>query len=120
MYEVSEVFVFALEAGVAVAVLLFVWRWGRANNRFAVGGVATAVGVLAWYLTLDRTDAWGFTNAVSGIDLAWQDIGAAVVVYCCASLAFGWISDPQEQARRVARASSLAGATAMTLGVFLL
>jgi hypothetical protein len=120
VFEFGEVVVFALEAAVAVAVVLFLWRWGRANNRFAVGALATTLGVLAWNLTLDRTAAWGFTDAVSRINLAWQDVGTGVVVYCSTSVAFGWISEPQEQANRVARAASLAGLTAMVLDVFLL
>jgi hypothetical protein len=120
VYQLGEVFVFALEAGAAVALLLFLWRWGRSNNRFAVGALATALGVLAWNLTLDRTEAWGFTNEVPRVNLAWQDVGTGVVVYCCVSLAYGWISEPQEQANRVTRAASLAGITAMVLDVFLL
>lgn len=119
VYEVGEVLVFALEAGVAVAILLFLWRWGRSNNRFAVGAVATAVGVVAWNLTLDRTAAWGFTNAVPRVNLAWQDVGTGVVVYCCTSLAFGWLTEPQEPAGRVVRAASLAGLTALVLDVLL-
>lgn len=120
MFATRDIVVFALEAGVAVAVLLFIWRWGRVNNRFAVAGATTAAGVLIWNLTLNRTEAWGFTNSVSRINFSWQDVGTGVVVYCCTSLVFGWITEPQEQSQRVTRAASLAAVTATVLDVFLL
>jgi drug/metabolite transporter superfamily protein YnfA len=121
VFTVREIVVFALEAAVAVAVLLFIMKWGRINNRFAVAALGTALGVVAWNLTLNRTDAWGFTRSVNRlVNISWQDAGTGVVVFACTALLFGWVTEPQEPSQRTIRAATIAGATAMVMDVFLL
>lgn len=118
-FDTGELFVFALEAAVAVAVVFFAWPWGRRNNRFAVGAAATLLGALAWNLTLRHTGASGFDVDAPVIRLSWQDAGTGVVVFLFAALALGLFAEPTEQARRVVGAAALAGIVAAVLDIFL-
>ena len=119
MFATRDLLIFALEAGVTVAVVFFAWPWGRRNNRFAVGAVTTALGVLAWNLTLRHTAATGFDVDAPVIRLSWQDVGSGVVVFLFTALAFGLVAEQTEQARRVVGASALAALLATALDVFL-
>jgi hypothetical protein len=120
MFETSDIVVFALEAGVVVAVLMFGWRWGRRNNRFAVAAVTTAVGVLVWNAILNKTNASGFLVETPRLRIAWQDAGTGVLVFFVTTLAFGLVAEPAEPARRVVTAGALAGLVACAMDVFLL
>jgi hypothetical protein len=115
MFETRDLLVFALEAGVAVAVIFFAWPWGRRNNRFAVAAVTTALGVVAWNLTLRHTAAYGFEADAPALHVSWQDAGSGVVVFVCSALVFGLVAEQTEQARRVVGASALAGLVATAL-----
>ena len=119
MFATRDLLVFALEAGVAVAVVFFAWPWGRRNNRFAVGAFTTALGVLAWNLTLRHTAATGFQADAPLIRVSWQDVGAGVIVCLFAALFFGLVAEQTEQALRVVGASALAGVVAALLEVVL-
>jgi len=46
-------------AGVLTATLA-VWPWARAHGRFAIAGIATLFGWIAWRLLLNATQASGF------------------------------------------------------------
>jgi hypothetical protein len=115
MFDTRDLLIFALEAGVAVAVIFFGWPWGRRNNRFAVAAVTTALGVVAWNLTLRHTAAYGFETEAPALHVSWQDAGSGVVVFCVTALMFGLVAEQTEQARRVVGASALAGLVATAL-----
>jgi hypothetical protein len=119
MFDTRELLVFALEAGVAAAVVFFAWPWGRRNNRFAVAAVTTAVGVVAWNLTLRHTAAFGFQADAPTLRVSWQDVGSGVVVFLCTALVFGLVAEQAEQARRVVGASALAGLVTTALAAVL-
>ncbi len=112
--------VFALEVGVAVAVLLFIWRWGRVNNRFAVGGISAAAGVLLWNVVLDYTDSWGFLDEPTPLPVSWQDAGTGAAAMFVVSLVLGLIAEPREPSQRVMTASAVAGITAAVMAILLL
>jgi len=120
MFATSEILVFALEAGVVVAAVLFASPWGRRNNRFAVAALTTALGVLAWNAVLKHTAATGFIVKAPNLRISWQDAGTGVLVFCVTALAFGLVVEPAEPSRRVVRVSALAGIIACLLDVFLL
>jgi hypothetical protein len=60
MYGVSVTYVSAVIAGVLTAAALAVWPWARAQGRFAIAGIATLLGWIAWHLLLNATQASGF------------------------------------------------------------
>jgi hypothetical protein len=115
MFETRDLLVFALEAGVAVAIIFFAWPWGRRNNRFAVAAVTTALGVVAWNLTLRHTAAYGFEADAPALHISWQDAGSGVVVFLFTALVYGLVAEQTEQARRAIGASTLAGLVAAAL-----
>ena len=117
MFTTRDLLVFALEAAAAVAVTLFVWPWGRRNNRFAVATATTFVAVILWNLVVRRADASGFIREAPGIPVTWQDVGTGAVVLCVTVLTYGLVVEPLEPARKVVGASTLAGVIATVAAV---
>ena len=118
MYPVSVTYVSAVVAGVLVAVALAAWPWARQRGRFAVAGVSTLVGWIAWHLLLNATRATGFDVDAPIIGLSWEDVGSGVVALFLVALIFGLVTDRREAAVRVVGAASIAGLVAMVLDLF--
>ena len=118
MYPASVTFVAALIAGVLTAAALAVWPWARTRGRFAVAGLATLVGWIAWHLVLNVTRARGFDVDAPIIRVSWEDAGSGVLAFFATALVLGLITEPKERARRVVGAASIAGLVALILDVF--
>lgn len=120
MFAARDIVIFALEVGVAVAVLLFIWRWGRVNNRFAFVGISAAAGVVLWNLVLDYTGSFGFFEEPTPLPISWQDAGTGVAAMFVASLVLGLVAEPREPSQRVMTAAGIAGTTAGIMAIVLL
>jgi hypothetical protein len=118
MYPVSVTYVSAVVSGVLAAVALAVWPWARLRGRFAVAGVATLVGWIAWHLLLNATRASGFDVDAPIIGLSWEDVGSGVVALFLVALVLGLVTERREAAVRVVGAASIAGLVAMVLDLF--
>jgi hypothetical protein len=118
MYPVSVTYVSAVVAGVLTAGALAVWHWARLRGRFAVAGVATLVGWIAWHLLLNATHATGFDVDAPIIGLSWEDVGSGVVALFLVALVLGLVTERREAAVRVVGAASIAGLVAMVLDLF--
>src|SRR5215216_198549 len=118
MYPASVTFIAALIAGVLTAAALAVWPWARIRGRFAVAGVATLVGWIAWHLLLNVTRARGFDVDAPIIRVSWEDAGSGVLSFFAIALVLGLITERKEQAGRVVSAATIAGLLAMTVDVF--
>ena len=118
MYPASVTFVAALIAGVLSAAALAVWPWARHRGRFAVAGVATLVGWIAWHLVLNATRATGFDVDAPVIRVSWEDVGSGVLALFATALALGLVTERREAAVRVVGAASIAGLVAMVLDLF--
>jgi hypothetical protein len=118
MYPVSVTYMSAVIAGVLAAVALAVWPWARKQGRFAVAGVATVVGWIAWHLLLNATRATGFDVDAPIIGLSWEDVGSGVIALFATVLVLGLVTDRWEAAVRVVGAACIAGVIAMLLDLF--
>jgi lipopolysaccharide export LptBFGC system permease protein LptF len=118
MYPVSVTYTSAVIAGVLAAAVLAVWPWARQRGRFAVAGVATLVGWIAWHLLLNATRATGFDVDAPVIRVSWEDVGSGVVTLFLIALIFGLVTERREAAVRVVGAASIAGLVALILDVF--
>lgn len=118
MYPVAVTYVSAVVAGVLAAVALAVWPWARKQGRFAVAGVATVVGWIAWHLLLNATHATGFDVDAPIIGLSWEDVGSGVIALFATVLVLGLVTDRREAAVRVVGAACIAGVIAMLLDLF--
>lgn len=118
MYPVAVTYVSAVVAGVLAAVALAVWPWARKRGRFAVAGVATVVGWIAWHLLLNATRATGFDVDAPIIGLSWEDVGSGVIALFATVLVLGLVTDRREAAVRVVGAACIAGVIAMLLDLF--
>jgi hypothetical protein len=118
MYPVSVTYISAVIAGVLAAAALAIWPWARKRGRFAIAGVATLVGWIAWHLLLNATHATGFDVDAPVIGLSWEDVGSGVVALVLIALIFGLITERGEIAVRVVGAASIAGLIAMILDLF--
>ena len=120
MFPVQDVLIAAVVAGVLAAVALALWPWARQRGRFVVAGLTTAVGLIAWNLTLNATNATGFNVDAPIIRLSWQDAGSGVLAFAATGLALGLLTDRQEPAGRVVGAAAIAGLVAMVFDIFVL
>lgn len=118
LYPVSVTFGAAIIAGVLSAAVLAIWPWARTRGRFAVAGVATLVGWIAWHLLLNATRATGFDVDAPVIRVSWEDVGSGVLALFFTALALGLITERQEPASRVLGAASIVGLVALILDVF--
>ena len=55
MFEIRDMLLFGILAGVLAAVALAFWPWSRQRPRFVVGGIGTSVGFIVWNLILVAT-----------------------------------------------------------------
>ena len=118
MYPVSVTYVSAVVAGVLAAGALAVWPWARQRGRFAIAGVATLVGWIAWHLLLNATHASGFDVDAPVIQVSWEDVGSGVIALFVTVLALGLGTERREPASRVVGAASIVGLVALVLDVF--
>src|SRR4051794_19438086 len=101
MFAIRDIVLFAIVAGLLAAAILAAWPWARRHGRFAVTGVATTVGFIAWNLTINATDATGFNVDAPVIPLRWADAGSGVLAFVASALVLGLIADRDEPAVRV-------------------
>jgi uncharacterized membrane protein len=118
LYPVSVTFAAAVIASVLVAVILAIWPWARLRGRFAIAGVATLVGWIAWHLVLNATQATGFDVDAPVIRVSWEDAGSGVVVFFFTALALGLVTEREQPASRVIGAACIAGLVALIFDVF--
>ena len=120
MFAVRDIVIFALVAGVLAAAILAAWPWARRRGRFAVAGVTTAVGFIAWNLVLNATDATGFNVDAPIIPLSWADAGSGVLAFVATALVLGLFTERDEPGSRVVGAAALAGLAAIIVDLFVL
>src|SRR5215211_5536852 len=120
MFAVRDIVIFAIVAGVLAAVILAAWPWARRHGRFAVAGVATTAGFIAWNLTLNATNATGFNVDAPIIPLSWADAGSGVLACVASALVLGLVTERGEPAGRVVGAAALAGLAAIIVDLFVL
>src|SRR5207248_436310 len=84
----------------------------RGRGRFALAGVATAAGVLAWNVVLYLTNAAGFFVDAPVIRLSWQDAGSGVLAFAATALLLGLVTERQATAPHVVGAAAVAGPVA--------
>ncbi|GEM_PF-1589565 len=120
MFAVRDIIAFALVAGVLAALVLTAWPWARCRGRFAVAGVATVVGFIAWNLVLNSTHGSNFNVDAPVVGLSWADAGSGVLAFMTSALALGLARERQEPAGRVVGAAAIAGVVAMGVDLFVL
>jgi hypothetical protein len=118
MYGVSVTYVSAVVAGVLTAAALAVWPWARSRGRFAIAGIATLLGWIAWHLLLNACVAFGFDVDAPIIRVSWEDVGSGVVALFVTVVVFGLGTERREPSSRVVGAATIAGLVAMFLDVF--
>ncbi len=123
MFAVRDIVIYALLAGVAAALALagLPWsrRWARPQERWAIAGLATTAGFVAWNLTLDATHARGFNTDAPLLALSWADAGSGVLAFAVAAAALA-LTGRREPAGRVVGAAATAGLVAAIVDIFIL
>jgi hypothetical protein len=120
MFDVRQVLLFGLLAGILAAVALRVWPWSRQRRRFVVGGICTSVGFIVWNLVLNVTSATGFNVDAPVVFLSLADVGSGVLGFVVNALVLGLVTERAEPAGRVVGAAAIAGLVAMGLDLFVL
>jgi len=118
MFSGREVVIVGPVGGLLVALLLLAWPWARARFRFAVAGVATAIGAILWNLALWNANAVNMDVDGPILRLSYQDVGSGVLAFAAVALAFGLGSERGEPAMQVIITAVIAGATTMILDLF--
>ena len=120
MFEVRDILIFSVLAGVLSAGALAAWSWARRPSRFGLAGLTTALGFAAWNVTLNATDARGFNVDAPVIPLSWADVGSGILAFAVTALVLGLITERHEPAGRIVGAAAIAGLVAMLLDLFVL
>ena len=118
MFAVWDIIVSAMITGILAAGAVATWSWTRARGRFALAGLTTAAGFIAWNLTLNATNATGFDVDAPIVRISWQDAGTGVLVFTVTALVFGLVTDRAAPAHRAVGAAALAGLVALVFDVF--
>jgi hypothetical protein len=123
VFAVRDILVFAVLAGVAAALvaagLPWTRRWTRQRGRWALAGLATTAGFIAWNLTLDATHARGFNTDAPLIALSWADTGSGVLAFAMAAATLA-LAARREPAGQVVGAAATAGLVAAIVDLFVL
>ena len=119
LFAVHAIVVDAVAAGVVAAAVVAALGWGRRRWRFAVAGLATFAGFVAWNLTLNATHAGGFNTDAPVVALSWADAGSGVVAFVVTAAVLS-VADGREPASRVVGAAALAGLAAALVDLFVL
>jgi hypothetical protein len=119
LFSVSAILLWAVVAGMLVALALLLWPWSRHSWRFIAAGLATAAGFMAWNFILNATNGRNFNVDAPVVGLSWADAGSGVLAFVTAALVLGVVAR-QEPAGRVVGAAAIAGVLAMALDLFVL
>ena len=120
MFAVRDIVLFSIVAGLLAAAVLAVWPWTREQGTFAVAGVATIVGMMAWNSILHVSNTASLNVDAPVIGLSWQDVGSGVWAFLAAALVLGLWYRRDAPAWRVVIASAIAGVIAMVFDIFVL
>jgi hypothetical protein len=120
MFEIRDVLLFAVVAGLMAGGALSASSWGRQHRRNIVAGLATTVGFAVWNFTLNLTNATGFNVDAPIVPLSWADVGSGVLSFTVTALVLGLVWDRAEPAGRVVGVAAIAGGMAILLDLFVL
>lgn len=118
MFSARSILIAAVIAGVLAGAALAAWPWARARGRFAVAGLASALGFVAWNATLTLTNATGFDVDAPIVRISWQDAGSGILAFAVTALALGLVAERREPAGRVVGAAALAGLVVTVFDIF--
>ena len=119
LFSVRAIVVDAVAAGVVASAVVAALAWGRRRWRFALAGVATFAGFVAWNLTLNATHARGFNTDAPVVGLSWADAGSGVLSFVLTVAALALL-ERRQPAARVVGAAALAGLAAAAVDLFVL
>jgi lipopolysaccharide export LptBFGC system permease protein LptF len=118
MFSNQRIAIAAIIVGLLAAAALMTWPWARRAGRFAVAGLAAALGFAAWNATLNLTNGTGFNVDAPVVRVSWQDAGSAVLAFAVTALALGLSVARDEPARHVIGAAALAGLVVLVFDIF--
>jgi uncharacterized membrane protein len=118
MFSLREAVIVGPVAGILAALVLLTWSWARLRFRFAVAGLATAIGAVLWNLALWNANATNMDVDGPVFRLSYQDVGSGVLAFAGVALVLGLGIEPAEPARRVVTAAGIAGVVTMILDLF--
>src|SRR3954467_7004808 len=100
MFATTDVLVSGLVAGGLAGAFNFAVPWARRRGRFAIAGVATFLGFIAWNFVISHARASGLDVDAPVVALSWQDVGSGVTAFAAAALALG-VYEREEKAGSV-------------------
>jgi len=120
MFAVRDIVFFSVVAGVLTALVLAAWPWVRTSRAFAIAGITTTLGMMAWNSILHVSDTASLNVDAPVIGLSWQDVGSGVWAFLATALVLGLIVLREEPARRIVGVAGIAGVIAMVVDIFVL
>jgi hypothetical protein len=100
-----------------VAILVGLWPWTRDVRRLGGLVVGMALGIVAWNLMLNLTNAEAM-NVDSAYRVSGQDVGSGVFAFALVSLVLGLATDRDVKASHVIGAAALAGLVTLLVDLF--
>lgn len=119
LFKTRDIFVFGAIAGLLVSAVLLALPWPGSRYRWAIAGVATSLGWIAWNLVLNQTDAGGFDVDAPVVKASWQDAGSGILAFVVVALALT-AYEREETSLRIVGSAAVAGITAFIFDIFVL
>src|SRR5262245_1524915 len=119
MFETSEILISGIVAGLISAASVLILPWARRRGRFAIAGIATFLGFIAFNFVISYARADGLHVDAPVVALSWQDAGSGAVAFAAAALALGAI-ERDEKAGIVTLTAAIAAIAAMIWDIFVL
>src|SRR3954462_13589947 len=113
MFAVRDVVLYSILAGVLAAAALAAWLRARERATFAVAGVGTILGMMAWNGILHASNTASLNVDAAVIAVSWQDVGSGVWAFLATALLLGLWCRRDAPAARVVAAAAIAGVVAM-------
>lgn len=98
-------------------VLVALWPWARDARRLAALAVGMAIGIVAWNLMLNLTNAAAM-NVDSAYRVSGQDVGSGVFAFAVAGLALGLVADRDAKATQVVGVTAIVGIITLVVDLF--
>ena len=116
--EPTEIVVVIVASVILSAIVLAaLWPWARDARRLIALAIGMAVGIVAWNLMLNVTDATAM-NVDSAYRVSGQDVGSGVFAFAVGALVLGLVTDRREPAGRIVGAAAIGGVITILVDLF--
>lgn len=103
---------------VSVVILGAVWPWTRHARRMAAIALGAALGIIAWNVALNVTNAANWNVDSPFLGLSVQDVGSGVLAFVASALVLYFATDRREPLSTILGVSAVVGVVTIAVDLF--